>query len=74
MHEYHYNVSRGVSTAQISLDITTALAQQNALEEQNAFTLAQILSNSLRKSRKLNRQVLNDRIYKNTTEKWMCFG
>ena len=39
-----------------------ALAQQNALEEQNAFALAQILSNRLRKYRKLNRQVSELRI------------
>jgi hypothetical protein len=64
MHRYHYDVSHGASAAQISLDIITALAQQNALEEQNAFALAQILSNSLRKYRKLNRKVSELRILK----------
>jgi hypothetical protein len=33
MHGCHYDVSQGASTARISLDIITALAQQNALEE-----------------------------------------
>jgi hypothetical protein len=67
MHGYHYDVSHGASTAQISLDIITALAQQNALGEQiwNAFALAQILSNSLRQYRKLNRKVPELRILKN---------
>ena len=41
-----------------------ALAQQNALEEQNTFAFPHFLLNRLRKSRKLNRQMRDYRICK----------